>query len=408
MTRAGNPTSAGARRTTAALLGLVLLFGLFAIVNTAVGAGGDTRTVTATFTQAVNVHEGDEVRILGVPVGTVVSVDPAADGVTVEMTYDADYPLSSEATAAIVTPTLVSVRYIQLGPLAEDGEPTLADDAELPVEATAAPLEWDAIKSEVDELVTVLGPRAGEGGTTEGSLRRLLQVTAANLDGQGASFRGALQGLAGAFETLNRGGDDLFAVVRNLATFVDALAANDAQVAEFNTRLAEVSGILSANRDDLGALLRTLDRNAAFLTDFVRSNRRQLATSVKDLGDLTSSLAKSRQALADVLQRAPVAVSNLHNIYDPFSGSVTTSAAVTNFNDPAQFLCGIAMGAAPEGPTSTDARRYCETALDPLLDLAQLGNAPVGINGNERDPDDASPATPAAPGAGAETKGAGR
>lgn len=375
-------STAGRPRVLITLLCVALL--VAALLATAGDVGRDERRVTAVFDEAVNVHKGDEVRILGVPVGQVEDVEASADQVTVQMVYDDDYALAREATAAIVTPTLVSVRYIQLGPLADDGDDTLADDAVIPTGRTAAPLEWDDIKAEVSELTSVLGPRSG----TQGSLRGLLRASARNLDGQGSSMRATLAELAGAFETLSTGRQDLFTVVRNLDTFVDALAANDAQVATFNHRLAQVSGILSSNRDDLATLLTTLDRSATLVARFVRANRGAIEDSVADLSSIVGNLALSRQALADVLQRTPTAASNLHNIYDPFSGALTTSAAITNFNHPAQFLCGIAMGAAPEGPDSTQARRYCETALDPLLDIARIPNAPVGLNSNVRDPDD--------------------
>lgn len=347
--------------------------------------GQDEKTVTATFNQTVNVHPGDEVRILGVGVGRVQAVEPSADSVKVTMTYDGKYALSSEATAAIVTPTLVSVRYIQLGPLAsaKGSAEELPDDATIPLSRTAAPLEWDEIKAQVSQLAAVLGPRPGE---KTGPLGEILDVSARNLDGQGGALRASLKELAGAFDTLSRGGADLFTVVKNLDTFVKALAENDRQVALFNERLATVGGILSDNRQNLAELLRTLNRSTTVVTKFLRENRARLASTVTDLSAVTKNVARSRQALADVLQRTPTAASNLSNIYDPFSGAVTTSAAITNFNDPAQFLCGIAMGAAPEGPDSTQARQFCETALDPLLDVIQMPNLPVGVSGIERDP----------------------
>lgn len=376
-TRRRLPTSKS-RAVPVLLVALVLAAGSLVLFQ---GPGSSSRTITAVFDEVVNIHVGDEVRILGVPVGRVTSVEPEADQVAVEMSYDEEYELAADATAAVVTPTLVSVRYIQLGPLAgEDGD-VLADGAEIPLERTASPLEWDEIKGELDQLVTALGPDGG----AQPSLARLLTTAAANLDGQGATLRSSITELAGAFDTLSRGGDDLFGVVRNLATFVKALAANDAQVATFNDRIAAVSGILSENRTNLSALLRTLDRNSAYIVKFLRKNKAAISETVTDLGSITTNIARSRQALADVLQRTPIAASNLHNIYDPFSGAVTTSVAATNLNDPAQFLCGVAMGAAPAGPGSDQGRSFCETALGPLLDLVRLPNIPVGVNPNERE-----------------------
>lgn len=365
--------------TVAVIVGLVLS----ALIAFRPFNGVGNNKVTAVFNQTVNIHPGDEVRILGVKVGSVDKVEPTADSVKVTMTYDDEYKLAADATAAVVTPTLVSVRYIQLGPLAEgSGKKALADGANIPLTRTAAPLEWDEIKDQVTELTEVLGPDEKD---TQGALSRILDASAKNLDGQGTELRASLKQLAGAFDTLSRGGADLFTVVQNLDTFVKALAQNNTEVATFNNRLATVAGILSDNRNNLSGLLKTLDSSTTVVTKFIKNNRARLASTITDLSSITGNLAKSRQALADVLQRTPIAASNLSNIYDPFSGAVTTSVAATNFNDPAQFLCGIAMGAAAEGPTSTQARQYCETALDPLLDIIRVPVPPVGVDGIERD-----------------------
>ena len=154
---------------------------------------------------------------------------------------------------------------------------------------------------------------------------------------------------------------------------------------------SELEAIRAYKTAELELLRSVAARSAANTYD-----QAQMRSLEADLAAITRNLARSRQALADVLHRAPTAVSNLHNIYDPFSGAVTTSVAATNFNDPAQFLCGIAMGAAPEGASSTQARRYCETTLHPLLDLVRVPNAPVGVNGIERDPDNAPSPSPGA------------
>lgn len=371
------------QRAPRALVLLVLLSLLVSVVAVVASSGG-SHTVSAVFGRALNVHEGDEVRILGVPVGKIEKVEPKADEVVVTMSYGSEYDLAVDATAAVVTPTLVSVRYVQLGPLAQSPDDgVLPDGATIDRKHTATPLEWDDIKNEVDQLVQVLGPQ--DPGDT-GSLSRLLTTSSRNLKGTSADMRATLSGLAEAFDTLARGRQDLFSTIRNLATLVEALAANDEQVALFNSRLAEVSGVLASNKDNLAELLRTLDASTAEIEAFLRNNRDALKHTVLDLRSIVSNLARSRQALADVLQRAPTAVSNLHNIYDPYSGALTTVAAATNLNDPAQFLCATVMAGAPEGPDSTQATRMCDNVLSPLLDTAAVSSPPATANPNERRP----------------------
>lgn len=52
--------------------------------------GEDRKTLTALFPRTISVYEGSDVRVLGVPVGTVDSVTPSGTDVVVTMSYDAE------------------------------------------------------------------------------------------------------------------------------------------------------------------------------------------------------------------------------------------------------------------------------------------------------------------------------
>ena len=51
--------------------------------------GEDRKTVTALFPRTIAIYEGSDVRVLGVPVGTVDTVTPSGTDVVVTMSYDA-------------------------------------------------------------------------------------------------------------------------------------------------------------------------------------------------------------------------------------------------------------------------------------------------------------------------------
>src|SRR5690349_16795144 len=131
---------------------LVPLVVLTFVVAAAVSVfGGDTgRTVVAHFPRAISVYEGSDVRVLGVPVGTVTKVEPTGTDVTVTMTYDADVKLPSDARAVIIAPAVVGDRYVQLTPAYSGSGDVLSDGAELSLEQTAQPLELDEIYSSLD------------------------------------------------------------------------------------------------------------------------------------------------------------------------------------------------------------------------------------------------------------------
>ncbi len=154
--------------------------------------GSDSKRLVAHFPRTISVYEGSEVRVLGVPIGAVESVEPSGTDVVVTMTYDSEVQLPADAKAAIVAPSIVGDRYVQVTPVYTGGE-VLADSVELPVEQTAVPLELDQIYESLDTLNVALGPN---GANRNGALSDLLAVTADNFDGQGADLRSTLGNFA--------------------------------------------------------------------------------------------------------------------------------------------------------------------------------------------------------------------
>jgi phospholipid/cholesterol/gamma-HCH transport system substrate-binding protein len=356
-----------------ATLAAVSLLAGFAIV---LFGGGRTMSVTALFPQSVSLYPQDEVRMLGVPIGTVDSVEPAADHVVVRMSYDADYSLPADASAAIVAPTLVGIRYVQLGP-AYTGGPTLADGATIPMERTGVPLEWDEIRAELNELAVTLGPDNAQ--ALPGSLARALDTTSANLGGNGTAVRDTIRDVSALLTTLSTGREDLFGTVKNLQTLVRTLRDSDQAVGRFNVQLAEVSGVLAENRQALGTALSTLEEATPLIEGFIRDNRARLTTNVEGLNGVAETLADNRQGLADVLLRAPSAISNFYNIIDERNGPVTAALGTTIFRDPGAFLCGAGAGLIPGGLDNPDATTFCEDSLGPLLQVLGMDNVPVGL-----------------------------
>ena len=80
------------------------------------GRSSDQVTVTAHLSSAVGLYPGSDVRILGVKVGKVLSVTPDGTSDTVRLEYDGKYRVPADAEAAVVSPSLVSDRYLQLLP----------------------------------------------------------------------------------------------------------------------------------------------------------------------------------------------------------------------------------------------------------------------------------------------------
>ena len=302
----------------------------------------DTKTLTAHFPRTISIYEGSDVRVLGVPVGTVDKVTPSGTDVVVEMHYDADVQVPEDAKAAIVAPSVVGDRFIQLTPV-YDGGAVLADDATLDTDRTAVPLELDQIYSSIDDLTVALGPT---GANKEGALTDLLESTAANFGGQGAKLNRTIKDFSKLSATLDNNKEELFGSARKLEGFIGTLATNDETVRRFNESLADVSTMLSGERQELSAALRNLATALGQVSSFVKENRAVLGRDIKGLNRVSKVLVKRRSELDQILDSAPLALNNLALTYNPEAGTLDTNANLGELinqvtGDPSTLLCGI-------------------------------------------------------------------
>ncbi len=315
--------------------------------------------VTAWFDQTVGLYAGSDVRILGIEVGDITEVTPMGDRVRVEMLIDEDYDIPAEAAAIVLAPSLVSDRYVQFAPVYSGG-PTMEDGAEVPVERTATPVELDRVYGALDELSVALGPT---GANSNGALSDLVDVGAANLDGNGDALNRTLTGFSQAVETLARNRDGLFDSVENLQTFTSALAAIDSSVGAFNTNMAAVADLLEQERADLARAVELLSAALGDVAGFVRTNTDLLSTNVDKLADVTLALVQQRSALAEVLDVAPTALGNLAHAYNPDYGTLDTRDNSLGGTSPEVIVCQL---------LSSTSRLRLDLDLLPALDGLQL------------------------------------
>ena len=293
--------------------------------------------VTAWFDAAVGLYSGSDVRVLGIPVGTVTDVVPQGDRVRVSMLVDEQYDIPADANAVVLAPSLVSDRYVQFAPVYSGGA-TMADGAEVPLERTATPVELDAVYGALDDLSVALGPT---GANADGALQDLLRTGAANLDGNGAALNQTLTGFSQAVRTLAEGRDDLFSSVDDLQVFTSALASVDSQVARFNDNMAAVAAQLAGEREDLAKAIALLSQALGQVATFVQQNTALLTTNVDRLADVTLTLVQQRSALAEVLDVAPAALGNVSRAYNPTYGTLDTRDNSMGSTDPEVVVCQL-------------------------------------------------------------------
>jgi virulence factor Mce-like protein len=364
------------RAAVAAVLTLLLVAGVGLMVRNVVHK---PTTITALFTTATAIYPGDQVRVAGVRVGSITSIEPQGTKAKVTLAVDRAVPIPADARAVIVAQNLVGARYVQLAPaFGADGDtsgPTMRDGDVIDVDRTAVPVEWDEIKTQLMRLSTDLGP--GTAASTS-SVGRFIDSAANAMDGNGDKLRETIRQLTGLSRILADGSGNITDIIANLQTFVTVLRDSSTQIVQFQDRLATVSSVLDGSRSELDAALTNLSSAVDDVQRFVAGSRNQTAEQVERLADVVGNLSANQTALKNLLHVAPNAIGNSYNIYNPDIQSALGGFALANFSNPLQVVCA-AIGAI-ENATSSETAKLCSQYLGPALRLLNFNYLPLPTN----------------------------
>src|SRR5271157_3654936 len=186
--------------------------------------------------------------------------------------YSNKYKVPANASAVIVSPTLVSSRSIQLEPPYKSG-PVMADNTVIPIERTQVPTEWDQLRGSVANIISKLGPTPEQ---PKGPFGEVIESYANGLAGKGKQMNTTLNSLSQALTALNQGRGDFFAVIRSLALFVNALHQDDQQFVALNQNLADFTTRLAHSDSDLANAVQQFDGLLTTLRPWLNQNREVL------------------------------------------------------------------------------------------------------------------------------------
>ncbi|MBW0013943.1 virulence factor Mce family protein [Mycobacterium sp.] len=361
------------RYTLLIALIVVLIGGVYVATSQA-----NKRIVIGYFTSAVGLYPGDQVRVLGVPIGQVETIQPRPSDVKIVMSVPKDLKLPKDARAVIISPNLVSARFIQLTPVYTGGA-VLPEGGSIDLARTAVPVEWDEVKEALTQLAVQLGPTVSGQGSMQGPLGAAINQVADTLDGNGQSFHNALRELSQAAGRLGDSRSDLFGTVKNLQVLVNALSQSNEQIVQFAGNVASVSQVLADSSRHLDNTLGTLNQALSDIRGFLHENNSTLIDTVNKLSDLTQTLSDQSDNIEQVLHVAGPGIANFYNIYDPAQGTLNGLISIPEFANPVQFICGgsfeTAMG--PRAPDYFKRAEICRERLGPVLRRLAVNYPPV-------------------------------
>ncbi|MBB3606882.1 virulence factor Mce-like protein [Mycolicibacterium sp. BK556] len=331
--------------------------------------------ITAFFTAASAIYAGDEVRVSGVKVGQIDSIEPDGTQVKIVLSVDPGVSVPADASAVIVAQNLVAARYLQLTPAYRDSGPTMPSGAVIPIERTAVPVEWDDVKTQLMRLSTDLGPNSA---TARPALARLIDDTADAMGGNGVKLRQMLAQLSSVARIFADGSANVVDIITGLQKLVTALRDSSGAIVDFEQRLAAVTGTLSDHTGDLDAALHDLTTAVSDTQRFVGESRELTVEQIQRLTDVIRNLADNRKSLEQLLHVAPNAFANYYNVYNPDTGDNIGSIVFNDFANPIQFICGQ-IGAI-ENATAPETGKLCAQYLGPALRLLSFNLVPFPMS----------------------------
>lgn len=289
-------------------------------------------TYTAAFTDAAGLTAGSQVRVSGLKVGNVQSVEIDGAQVVVEFTAQ-DVRLGEQTRAAIKAESALAGKVLALTPRG-DGE--LSET--IPVQRTDTPYS-------LTDAVQDTSATAGQIDTRR--LAEAFDTLSETFADTPSELRGALRGVRRLSETIASRDEALGDLLSSANGVSGLLAERSKQIttimADGNKLLAE----LEARRDVIDALLVNLTELSEQISGLVKDNRSTLRPALRELRATLKVLNKNKGNLEKVIAGIAAYAKSLGETVGggPFFYALVQNLAPTNL---APVLPGLLTGS--EGP----------------------------------------------------------
>ena len=269
----------------------ILVTGLLAAIMGNVGFGAG-REYTAVFTSASMLEKGDDVRVAGVSVGEVRSVEHhERSAALVTFRVKADVELTTSSRAEIRYLALEEGRDGDTAPAQDPGEP-------IPVARTSPALDLTTLFNGFKPLFQALQPEQ----VNELSLN-LVQV----LQGEGGTVAGLLRRTASLTGDLAERDELIGRVVTNLDQTLRTVDSRHSQLTRLIVELKRWMGDLARDRRLIGSSLGSISALTEEVADLLTRGRPLLEDDIAELRRLARLLnqPRNREVLVELVERLP-------------------------------------------------------------------------------------------------------
>ncbi len=262
--------------------------------------GGGT-TYTAEFRESAGLRPGNEVRLAGVKVGEVRSVELARNKVVVDFRVD-DVSLGDRSTVSIQIKTLLGDKYLAVE--SAGSTPQGANDP-IPVSRTQTPFDIVPAVGKLSQTVDRIDTK---------QLAESFEVLSDTFANSPKHMKDTLTGLSQLSATLSTRDQQLKTLLANTAGFSRTVADRDDQLKKLFADASLLLGELQLRRDAVHLLLTGTTTLAGELRGLVADNQKQLKPALDELDRVTTILAKNQKNLSESLRSLAPYVRTFNNV----------------------------------------------------------------------------------------------
>lgn len=251
---------------------------------------GGGQSVHADFRNASNLVPGDDVRVAGVKVGKVDSVQLDGNMVRVGMTVDSGMNLDNATRADVKIKTLLGQMYVALTP---SGTQSLKGD--IPLSRTSTPLD-------VIQAFQGLGGEAGQIDT--GKLAQAFNTLATTFKDTPPYVHSSLTGLARLSHSVASRNNEIQALLHDANGVTTTLASRDTQVRQLIDDSSLILETVYQQRAVIHKLLIDTSAVAKQLSGLVHENRALLGPALANLRTTLNILNAHQKQLRQTIHLA--------------------------------------------------------------------------------------------------------
>ncbi|MBF6175944.1 MlaD family protein [Nocardia blacklockiae] len=277
------------RELSTGLLGAVLVVLALLAVAVLYAVPFGQRTYLAVLEEAESVKPGDEVRLAGISVGTVKSLELHPDRVLMRFTVDADVFLGDETTLDVRMLTLVGGNYVAVFPA---GTKPLGHNA-IPADRVRLPYSLMQTFQDAD------APLRGIDGET---LRANVSALADALTGAPGSIRDMLGGAEHLVDVLNQQRADVSKALAIAAEYLGVVDLGKGQLRRMIEKINLLETMLTDKRAEVRVavrLLRTVFGRVGALQPSWEGTLKPMARQLADAVDELETLGERLGPLVD-------------------------------------------------------------------------------------------------------------